>query len=305
MRCVQARAEARVGLLGNPSDLYGGRGLGFSVEDLGVVVRLSSAASLELPEPIFEACWSLFEPLAAQRSPELSTVPHALDFESNVPFQSGLSGSSALLIAALRAWGEWYDVELSAAEQAELALRTEVEVLGLRAGPLDRLVQAFGGLVAMNFADPFGPQAVRPLDEELLPPLLVAWHGQPGESSGDVHEPVFARWQAGDVEVRSTMEQIALNADAGSTALEARDLPSFRACIDRNFDLRAGVFPIQPADADLIGLGRGLGAAAKFPGSGGSVLFVARDEAHLVELEAACDAAGHRYLRPCVGQRHA
>ena len=256
MRCVQARAEARVGLLGNPSDLYGGRGLGFSVEDLGVVVRLSSAEALELPEPIFEACWSLFEPLAVERGPQQAGPPHALEFESNVPFQSGLSGSSALLIAALRAWGEWYGVALSATEQAELALRAEVEVLGLRAGPLDRLVQAFGGLVAMDFADPFGARAVRPLDAELLPPLLIAWHGQPGENSGDVHAPVFARWEAGDAKIRSVMEQLGDNADAGCAALESGDLATFRACMDRNFDLRASVFPIHQADANLIGLGR-------------------------------------------------
>jgi len=30
MASLTARAQARVGLLGNPSDLYGGRGIGFA-----------------------------------------------------------------------------------------------------------------------------------------------------------------------------------------------------------------------------------------------------------------------------------
>ena len=81
---------------------------------------------------------------------------------------------------------------------AELAWRAENERLGIRAGPLDRLVQAHDGLLAMDFAQPFEPASLEPLSADLLPPMLLAWHGVPGQSSGDVHAPVFARWQRGD-----------------------------------------------------------------------------------------------------------
>ena len=40
MTSITATAHARIGLLGNPSDIYGGRGLGFSVADMTATVHL-------------------------------------------------------------------------------------------------------------------------------------------------------------------------------------------------------------------------------------------------------------------------
>ena len=99
--------------------------------------------------------------------------------------------------------------------------------------------------------------------------MLLAFHGVAGQSSGDVHAPVFARWQADDAEVRDLVEQLVKNAITGREALLLRDRETFLRCCDRNFDLRASVFPIAAADQRLIDLGRSLGAAAKLPGSGG------------------------------------
>ena len=49
MTSLAASAQARIGLLGNPSDIYGGRGLGFSVRELGVTVTLATASSTGVP----------------------------------------------------------------------------------------------------------------------------------------------------------------------------------------------------------------------------------------------------------------
>ena len=42
---IFTRAHARVGLLGNPSDIYGGRGLGFNFTQLGARVELTPVTS--------------------------------------------------------------------------------------------------------------------------------------------------------------------------------------------------------------------------------------------------------------------
>ena len=83
--------------------------------------------------------------------------------------------SSALVIAALRAWSRWFGVPLAARRVAALALEVENEVLGIRAGPLDRVVQAHDGLLAMDFAEPFAADAAEQLDPATLPPMLLAW----------------------------------------------------------------------------------------------------------------------------------
>lgn len=300
MTSLTASAQARIGLLGNPSDIYGGQGLGFSVAELGVTVTLDAAQANELPNELFEAAWQLMAAELAAAKVDVGQRPFTLTFTSNVPFQGGLSGSSALVIAAIRAWSRWYGLPVEPMRAAELAFRVENEVLGIRAGALDRLVQAHDGLLAMNFAKPFSDGAVERLDAELLPPLLLAWHGQLGKSSGDVHAPVFARWQADDPEVRAVVQQLVENANAGRDALERGDRETFLGCMSRNFDLRAQVFSIADADQSLIDLGRELGAGSKFPGSGGAVLFGCRDEAHRVEIESACQQAGHETLRPTV-----
>ncbi|MEZ6036879.1 MAG: sugar phosphate nucleotidyltransferase [Planctomycetota bacterium] len=300
MTSLSATAQARVGLLGNPSDIYGGRGLGFAVAELGVTVTLTPAASNELPNELFRACWQLAAEQLRASGVDPDARPFALTFTSNIPYQGGLSGSSALLVAALRAWSRWFAAPMSALRIAELALRAENEVLGIRAGPLDRLVQAHDGLLAMDFAAPFAAGAVQRLDPATLPPLLLAWHGTPGQSSGDVHAPVFARWQRGDTDVREVMGELATNADRGRDALAAGDVAAFLACVDRNFELRSKVFAIAPADRALVELARSLGAAAKLPGSGGAVLIACRDDAHRDEVEAACRRANHETLRPTV-----
>ena len=144
------------------------------------------------------------------------------------------------------------------------------------------------------------PAAARRLDPALLPPMLLAWHGVPGRSSGDVHAPVFARFEAGDEQVRETMAALARNAEAGEAALLQGDGAAFRRCVDRNFELRAEVFPIEAADRELIELGRSAGAACKLPGSGGCVLMVCRDADHLADVEQRCRAAGRETMRPQV-----
>ena len=217
MTSLTATAQARVGLLGNPSDIYGGKGLGFSVDELGVRVTLADATTTTLPNKLFQAAWSLMAIALTAAGVNPDQRPFALAYESNIPFQGGLSGSSALITAALRAWSRWFGLPLAPLRIAELTWRTENEVLAIRAGPLDRIVQAHDGLLAMDFADPFREASVSRLPADLLPPLLLAWHGVAGETSGDVHAPIYARWQQGDPVVMEVMRALA---EAYGTSLE-------------------------------------------------------------------------------------
>ena len=297
MATLQARSHARIGLLGNPSDLYRGRGLGFAVRELGATATLEDASSVQIEGELLEAGWRVF---FRENALDAATRPFRLTATTDVPFQSGLAGSSALLIAALRAWSAWFGLTLGRSRIAELAWRTENDELGIRAGPLDRLVQAHEGLIAMDFEHPWRASSVERLDPALLPPLLVAWHGAPTRSSGDVHAGVYARWQAGDSNVNEVTNALAANAERGRAALECGDLTTFRACIDHNLELRQRLFTLAAEDLALVELGRSLGAAAKLPGSGGAVLFACRDEAQRERVERACLDRGHTTLRPTV-----
>jgi glucuronokinase len=300
MDSLETFAHARVGLLGNPSDIYGGKGVGFAVRQLKASVRLTPGEPTPLEGQLLQAGWRVAESALREAGAHVEGQPFRLEVETNIPLQSGLSGSSAILTAAFRAWQRWFEVSWSRARLAQLVLATEVEELGIRAGALDRLVQSYEGLVAMDFSRPFAPDATQRLDPGLLPELLIVWNPERGESSGQVHESIWERFQAGDPAIHSVVEELAELADQGRRALLARDLGHLRRLIDRNFDLRAQLFEIEPSDLRMIEIGRDLGAATKFCGSGGSVLALPDRPERMAELRSAYEDRGLKTLIPGV-----
>ncbi|MBL6721481.1 MAG: hypothetical protein ISQ08_08710 [Planctomycetes bacterium] len=280
-----ARAPARVGLLGNPSDLYGGAVLGFALDDFGATVTLSPGGGgpprFEGPAaPLLAAAWARLE----RRGIEPLAEGFRLSADTDVPRQVGLSGSSALVVAALRVLLGAHGLRWSAFELSEEALLAETEELGIVAGPQDRVLQAHGGLLFMDFQGERRPEAYRPLDPTLLPPLVVAWDPEPGQDSGATHQGVRERWLAGDPEVRTAMERAAALAREGARALEGRDTERLADLVDANFELRRGLFGLEARACAPVEWARSAGAAAKFCGSGGAVVCVPRAGSSVVRV---------------------
>ena len=217
---------------------------------------------------------------------------------TDIPREVGLAGSSAIVVAALRALARWFGVEVDAATVAELALLAERDELGITAGPMDRVVQAHEGLLYIDCRRRRAARSSLSLDAGLLPPLFVAWDVALGAPSGTLHDQVRARWERGDPAVRMAIEELATLADQGLEALRARDVPGLQRLVDRNFDVRASIWNVTARDHELVAVGRRRGAAVKFCGSGGSVLGVMRDDAEYPALETAYRDAGCSILRP-------
>ncbi|MDA0803008.1 MAG: hypothetical protein O2819_04535 [Planctomycetota bacterium] len=295
-------AHARVGLLGNPSDIYGGAGIGFAVSELAATVTVRADERWSAPGEagqLLEAAWQAFaRELGMLHDGALPAC--SLSMQTTIPMQSGLGGSSAIVIAAMRAWGMWLGTQLAPMRLAHAAWVAEHTILGTIAGPLDRLVQAHEGLCVMEFQDPFAAASLEHLPPGILPPMLLAWHREAGHPSGDVHRAVFERWEQGDAQVRRVMESLAQLAREGAGRLRAGDRPRFLECIDRNFALRTKLFDVDPRDIQLIQCARSCGAAAKLPGSGGAVLVVAPDRQLLDDAEGALRQLGASTLRPTV-----
>ena len=305
MLTVKASAKPRAGLLGNPSDMYGGRGIAFTFDDFGAEVTLTPAAKVDEGHDLVRAANAVFVRHAVGVGVErarLDARPFAAQFASDIPRGVGLAGSSAIVVAALRALAKWHDVAIPPLRLAELALAAEVDVLGIRGGPMDRLAQAFEGVMAMDFAAPFEPGSVERLDADALPPLLIAWDDAPKASSGLVHVPVWERYQAGDPQVRAVMAEYRPLVERGRAALARGDFAALRALVDRNFDLRASLFPIRPRDRRMIDLGRERGAATKFCGSGGAVLVVPEAREAMAALHADYRAEGFATFEPTVSR---
>lgn len=315
-------ASPRVGLLGNPSDGYGGRVVSFAFADFFAQVVAEDAGELELGPT--DAVRSLGDPAQAILAPDPRRagdgaalllaalrrfVAHAgvapqdprcrmrMTFVSDIPRQVGLSGSSAIIIAALRALGDRFAHPIDPYALAMLAWAAETTELGITAGPQDRVIQAYGGLLHMDFRT-CEPAGVRVLDPGLLPPLFVAFDPRPGRDSGAVHADVRGRWLRGDPEVRRAMDEFAELADQGLDCLLRGDRAGLGACMTRNFALRSQLFRLTPRECELVEIGRAAGAAVKFAGSGGAVVGTIDADDHYMRLCAAYGARGYRMLRP-------
>ncbi|KAF6166477.1 hypothetical protein GIB67_038214 [Kingdonia uniflora] len=83
---------------------------------------------------------------------ELNAGNFSLSYETNIPRQTGLSGSSAIVSAALSCLLDFYEVRhlIEVEVRPNLILNAEKE-LGIVAGLQDRVAQVYGGLVYMPF----------------------------------------------------------------------------------------------------------------------------------------------------------
>ncbi|HET9074034.1 MAG TPA: hypothetical protein VFN48_05605 [Solirubrobacteraceae bacterium] len=319
----QGRAPARTALAGNPSDGYGGAVLALTLDMLGARVNLTQrsaetrAAVGEVAEAeVAEAEAGVAEAEAgtalirrarradspqggrltravlarAQREFGIDTRGYGVRMVTSIPRSVGLGGSSAIVIATLRALLDAHRVTLGALELAELALSIEVDDLGIAAGLQDRLVQVHGGLMFMDFS---GPRAVAErLPYDRLWPLLVAWRAETAAGSGIVHGDLRSRWSAGDPVVTAGMARLAGHARAARVALLNADHAAFAAAVDGSFDVRAELMDLDPAHVAMVQAGRAAGAAVNYTGSGGAVVCACEDSHHRDHVAEALRALG-------------
>jgi len=283
---ASGRAAARVALAGNPSDGYGGRTLAVCVP------RWTAEAVVEQGPPergrpaLVAAAVGRFAPLTG-----CDCGPVTIELRSSIPREVGLGGSSAIVIATLRALAQHAGLELDPMELAAAALAAEVEDLGIAAGPQDRIVQSLGGLVAMDFSTGRHER----LEARLLPPLFVA-HRTAGEHSGVVHGSLRDRWDAGDRTVRAGMRELAGLAAAARDALAGGDAAAFGACMDASFDARARMIELDQRDVRLVEIARAHGAPVNYAGSGGAVVGVLTPDSDVAALRADYEPAGARLV---------
>jgi glucuronokinase len=278
-----ATALARSGLAGHPSDGYGGATLSVTLRNFAAEVHVAPGPALDIA-PIDDGQWPEGgQPLVAAavkrfgRRCAAAGVPFngrlRIRYGSTIPREVGLGGSSAIVIATLRALAAATGAAISQDELPELALAVETEELGIAAGLQDRVAQTWEGLVFMDFAS----HRYEPLPATLLPPLFVAWLPEAGGASGDAHAAVRARHARGDRKVVAAMAALAQRAHDARTALLDGDHDAFAATLDEGYDLRASIFALDPRHAALVERARALGLKATYTGSGGAIVGIAAD----------------------------
>jgi glucuronokinase len=317
--------HARAALLGNPSDGFGGAtiafelpqfsaeveagaGDGVTIEAEGGLLEFPDAAELVAagraraypaggPAALLMATAKRYCERLAAGGTELTAIGFDLRLRSSsIPPQVGLAGSSAIVISALCALCDLFSDRIEPELLPSFALACETEELGIAAGLQDRVVQAYGGLVFMDF-DPAlvaaqGHGRYVPLDPALLPPLVVAYRPDAATDSGIAHAPMHERFDAGEPLVVETMAAIGALAHEGREALLAGDRTRLGKLMDRNFELRRRIYELDPRHVAMIDAARSAGAAANFAGSGGAVVALPPRDALAGRLRRALEAEG-------------
>jgi glucuronokinase len=321
-------------LIGNPSDGYHGKTISFLVKDFHADVILYEWEDLELilsqedrsrfgsvrelardvrlhgyygGVRLVKATIKKFVDYCLRQKLPLHDRNFSIRYESNIPRQVGLAGSSAIIVATLRALMEFYGVEIPLHLQPSLALSVETEELGIVAGLQDRVIQVYGGLVYMDFAREVMREecgyrcgVYERLDPALLPPLYLAYSEDEGEPTEVTHRPLRVRFQQGDADVVAAMQKFAQLAAEAKTALLAGDADRLSRLLDENFDTRRSICQLQPAHVRMVETARRAGASAKFAGSGGAIVGTYQDETMYLQLKRDLEAVGCQVLRPVI-----
>jgi glucuronokinase len=329
---IRKRVYARLGLLGNPSDGFFGKTISTTIGDFSADVTLWESPTLRLvPHPahdpmefgsldalqesatrdgyygglrlIFAAC-KRFADYCGAHSVRLAPRSFTIAYETTIPRQVGLAGSSAIVTATMAALLRFYGVteqQLPRAVLPNLVLDVELQELAIAAGLQDRVVQVYGGCMFMDFSrelmETRGYGEYTRVDSRLLPRLYLAWDERPSES-GRVHSDVRTRFQRGDPQVVEAMRGFAEIAERGRTALEERDFCELSRLMDANFDLRRRTYGddvLGARNLEMVSIARVLGFAAKFPGSGGAVVGPFRSDTDRDRLAEAFTRRGYRF----------
>ena len=249
--------------------------------------------------------WSAVVQFYAYHAAKGRAVPPTPGFSASytttVPKQAGLSGSSAIVTACISCLEALYGKEfvIPHAERPNVVLSAET-ALAITAGLQDRVIQTYGGCMAMDFDGEYmrthgNCGRYDRIPAELLPRLWLVWGDNPGDS-GTVHANIRARYDAGEAGVVQAMSAVAELPLEGSEALVAKDYAKLAQLMNTNFQLRRRMFgdaALGAFNVHMVQVASSCGAGAKFTGSGGAVVALCPlGEAQEEQLQRDCAQAG-------------
>lgn len=331
MRIVRAHAYARAGLLGNPSDGFFGKTISVIVKNFSARVVVYEWPELEIILSrqdrcqfdriedlvldvklnglygglrLIKAAIKGFADYCRDQGMELPVRNFSLRYETDIPRQVGLAGSSAIITAVFRALMDFYEVSIPKEILPNLILGVETREIGIAAGLQDRVCQVYEGLVYMDFDRDYmqchGHGYYESMDPALLPQLYIAYRTDLSQVSGVFHNDLRARWEQGDPEVQEGMRVFAELAARGRECLLNGDHRQLAELMNRNFDTRARICRLDPRHVEMVQVARNLGASAKYAGSGGSIVGICPNEEVFARLVEAFAGTGCVVIRPAV-----
>lgn len=328
---IESRAFARAGLLGNPSDGYYGKTISIIIKNFGATVRIYETPELRIKETdeeknvfrsihhlssavkltgyygglrLIKAAIKKFSEYCQSKNIKLDNKNFTIEYNTTIPRQVGLAGSSAIITATMKALMKFYNVSIKEEFLPTLILSVEQEELGINAGLQDRVIQVYEGCVFMDFEKSFVDKhqfgKYERLDSSKLPKLYLAYKTELSKVSGTVLNNIKERYYKGEALVIDTLQEIGECAENAKKAIQNQNYKELNRLIDLNFDLRCKIMNITDSNMELVNTARACGASAKFSGSGGAIIGMYENDEVLRRLIVNLKKINARVLKPYI-----
>jgi len=315
--------------VGNPSDGYFGKTISFTFSNFRAEVVLYETPELEiLPSEKDRSCFASIQGLVKdvrlhgyyggirllkatvkrfydycqEHQIDLHDRNFSIRYNSDIPHGVGLAGSSAIITACLRALMAFYGVSIPRYVQANLVLASEAQELQIPAGLQDRVIQAYEGLVYMDFAKEImhkqGYGNYEPMDPRLLPRLYIAYRDDLSEPTETFHNNIRHRFDQGEPRVVNAMKFWANLAEKVRKCLLNGQLDAVPDMLNANFDKRCEIYKIADENIRMVQTARSVGASAKFTGSGGAIVGTYEDERMFTDLRKNLHKLNIKVIKP-------
>lgn len=320
IRPIALAAPSRVSLVGNPSDLAEPVGIGAVLSmparalNASVAIMPSDRCRIQAPrstcptlqdfimaikmrgagdwEMLVDKALEVFDDMLKSVNREVLDIPMAIHLETNIPRQRGMSGSSGMIIALLKALLEIHHLanrrEFRPQYLAKWGLEVE-ERLGVDAGLQDRILQAVAlsqpdvTAVFMDFARETKETNFRytPItaNGKLFSTALIL-SSEPSHS-GEVHRPIKRKLKGkNNSKIKRQFRELEQIARAGLKAFLRNDWPALGELMVANAMLRIEIYGQQtlgPLNMALVEICQRAGCPFNFTGSGGAVVAMLPD----------------------------
>ena len=203
---------------------------------------------------------------------------------SDIPFQAGLSGSTALSAAIFAACAEWRGIKYGPYEIAERLHKIEREWLGIQCGYQDHYMSVFGGLNYMDFREKEHRReledeiyaTVEPLQDHVKELPFVVAHTGVNRPAGTKLRPLRLRWEDGEQIIVDGYRRAGELGRLAKRALLHGDWSALGKLMNENHSIQQSVGGSGEINDRMIEAARSAGAeGAKLAGAGGGGTIIA------------------------------
>jgi len=312
---IRVTAPGRAGIIGNPTDGYGGTMIACSTANRAqvdieegdrLIIENSLGKRVLKWRNDFNNQGDYFDVVrSVLRYFKLYDLKAKISIRTSVPNQAGLAGSTAVLSAVLSAVAAYTGRKYHKYHLAELNRIIELHYMKVHCGYQDAYMTTFGGL---NYLDFRGKEYYKDLDGEIYAtveplagyigelPMVIA-HTGIKHHSGNFHKPLRDRWLEGDPDVVKAYTDIAQLAREGKKALLNGDWKQLAYLMNKNHEIQNSLTDSGEQNNYMIKVAKENGAlAAKLAGAGGGGTIIALTLEKERTIKALQDAGAEEFV---------